>query len=284
VIAKIDLLSRFIQTYPAQPATAYWRAVEIDALAQAGLPQGRGLDLGCGDGKLTDILFELTGVRELVGIDPDPKETRAAARYPFYARVHTTTGDKVPEPDGAFDFVISNSVLEHIPNLEATIAEVGRLLKPGGRFYFTVPQPAFHDNLAGALFGLTDRARYLERLDARIAHFNYLTAEDWSQLCGRHGLEVRSCRGYLDRGQTRRWETLSRMTGGLLYALAGQRWRPIEIQRALGARAMQNAAEVPKPVAAALARFISLGASTRPGDPWTSAATASCLLVEGVRS
>jgi SAM-dependent methyltransferase len=283
-VSEPALLTRFVQTYPAQPATAYWRAVEIDALAQAGLPQGLGLDLGCGDGKLTDILLSLTGARDLVGIDPDPLETAAAARYPFYRRLHTCTGDAIPEPDASFDFVISNSVLEHIPALEPTIAETGRLLKPGGRFYFTVPQPAFHDNLAGAFLGLRQRDDYLARLDRRIAHFNYLDEPAWTDLCGRHGLKVERCRGYLDKRQTRRWESLSRMTGGLLYALAGERMRPIEIQRAMGARDMQNKSQTPRPVAAALAGLISVGAPIVEGDPWRAPQTASCLLVEGVRT
>ena len=282
--AQPDLLTRFVKAYPAQPATAYWRAVEIDALASAGLPGGLGLDLGCGDGKLTDILLSLTGPRQLVGIDPDPLETAAAARYDFYVRLHTTGGDAIPEPDGTFDFVVSNSVLEHIPGLEPVIAEVGRLLKPGGRFYFTVPQPAFHDNLSGAFLGLRDRADYLRRLDKRLAHFNYLASDDWTRLCGRHGLTVERCRGYLDRRQTRRWESLSRMTGGLLYALGGEHWRPIEIQRAMGARALQNAAGMPTPIAAGLSRLIELGAHIEPGDPWRCADTASCILVEGART
>ena len=278
-----DLLTRFIQAYPAQPATAYWRAIEIDALASAGLPRGLGLDLGCGDGKLTAILLSLAGERDLVGIDPDPKETAAAKVWPFYRRLHTCRGDSIPEPDGAFDFVISNSVLEHIPELEPTIAEAGRLLKSGGRFYFTVPQPAFHRNLAGSWLGLSDRAGYLARLDRRLAHFNYLDASAWTALCGRHGLEVERCRGYLDRRQTRRWETLSRWTGGLLYALGGGRWRPIEIQRALGARALQNSAGLPEPLAAAVARAVAIGAAVRQGDPWREPESASCLLVEGRR-
>jgi SAM-dependent methyltransferase len=277
-----DLLTRFIQAYPAQPATAYWRAVEIDALARAGLPDGLGLDLGCGDGKLTAILLSLTGDRALVGIDPDPKETAAAKAWPFYRRLHTCRGDAIPEPDAAFDFVISNSVLEHIPEIEPTIAEVGRLLKPGGRFYFTVPQPAFHQNLAGAWLG-GDRGRYLERLDRRLAHFNYLDATAWAALCAEHGLTVERCRGYLDPAQTRRWETLSRWTGGLLYALGGGRWRPIEIQRALGARAIQNTAGLPSPLAACVAKMVAIGAPVREGDPWRAPDTSSCLLVEGRR-
>src|SRR4051812_37996918 len=114
-----DLFTTFTARYPAQPATAFWRAIEIEALATCDVPEeGLGLDLGCGDGILTDILLERIGPRRLVGIDLDPLETAAARKYSFYERIHTCSADAIPEPDGTFDFVISNSVLEHIPPLE----------------------------------------------------------------------------------------------------------------------------------------------------------------------
>jgi SAM-dependent methyltransferase len=156
-MSKMDLFGTFAAAYPAQPATAFWRAIEIGALASRDIPGGLGLDLGCGDGLLTQILLERIGTRRLVGIDLDPLETEAAKRFPFYEEVHTCSADAMPLADDRFDFVISNSVLEHIPPLEGTIAEVGRVLKPGGRFFFTVPGPGFHANLAGALLPGSNR-------------------------------------------------------------------------------------------------------------------------------
>jgi len=279
-----NLLKRFVQAYPAQPATAFWRAFEIQALASIGLPSGRGLDLGCGDGKLTSILLSLTGERSLVGVDLDPLETEAAARFPFYQAVHTAPGDAIPEPDASFDFVISNSVLEHIPNLEPVIAEVGRLLKPGGQFFFTVPAPDFKRNLAGSLIPFSSRQDYLERLDRRLAHFNYLSADDWRAMCGRHDLSVEGCAGYLGLAETRRWETLSRMTGGLLYALGGGSLRPIEIQRRLGLRQAQNSAGLPGPIASMVTAIVGAGFPPESiDDPWRSDSP-SCLLVSGRRT
>ena len=71
-----ELLASFVGAYPAQPATAFWRAIEIGVLARRGLPEGLGLDLGCGDGILTDILLRQTGPRTLVGVDVDPHMKR----------------------------------------------------------------------------------------------------------------------------------------------------------------------------------------------------------------
>jgi SAM-dependent methyltransferase len=278
---KIDrnLLSEFVARYPAQPATAFWRGIEIDVLAQADIPDGLGLDLGCGDGILTDILFERIGRKpRLVGIDPDPLETAAARKYDFYERIHTVPGAAIPEADATFDYVISNSVLEHIPDLEPVIREVGRVLKPGGRFYYTVPCPGFHDNLLGSIVPGADRGAYLARLDKRLAHFNYLTREDWQNLCGRHGMTVDLVTGYLGQKATRRWETLSRMTGGLLHTLSFGRRRPIEIQRALRLREFQNSGSFPRSFASALSALIGAGLD---GDD--QADQPSCLLVVGSR-
>ena len=278
---KIDrnLLEEFVARYPAQPATAFWRGIEIDVLAQADIPDGLGLDLGCGDGILTDILFrQMRRKPRLVGIDPDPLETSAAGKYDFYERIHTVGGDKIPEPDGTFDYVISNSVLEHIPDLEPVIQEVSRVLKPDGRFYFTVPCPRFHDNLAGSILPWGKRTSYLAQLDERLAHFNYLTGEDWQSLCTRHAMKVDFVTGYLGQSATRRWETLSRFTGGLLHALSFGKKRPIEIQRVLKLRDVQNSGSFPRPIASALSALISVGLG---GED--NADQPSCLLVVGRR-
>jgi SAM-dependent methyltransferase len=278
---KIDqeLLTSFVSRYPAQPATAFWRGIEIDVLAKADIPEGLGLDLGCGDGILTDILFERMGrCPRLVGIDPDPLETKAARQYDFYERIHTTGGAEIPEADATFDYVISNSVLEHIPELEPVIKEVGRVLKPGGRFFYTVPCPNFHDNLSGAIMPGETRENYLSKLDKRLAHFNYLTERDWQDMCGRHGMAVDGVTGYLGEKATQRWETLSRMTGGLLHSLSFGGKRPIEIQRALKLRDIQNSAAFPKGVAAMMSKVIAAGL-----DANDDAAHPSCLLVTGHR-
>ena len=270
-----DLLADFVSRYPAQPATAFLRGIEIDRLATAIAPHGLGLDLGCGDGILTDILFARAGVTpQLVGVDIDPLETAAAAAYPFYDRIHTCAAQAIPEADATFDYVISNSVLEHIPDLDGVIAEVSRVLKPGGTFWFTVPGPGFRENMRGAVLPGCSRDHYLDDLDRRLAHFHYLSPADWKTLCATHALEVDTVDGYLDRGETQRWETLSRMTGGLLHSLTFGRSRPIEIQRMLKLRSLQNHAALPRPLAAAIARIIASGIGDSDGAP-------SCLLVTG---
>jgi len=254
-----DLFRDFLLAYPFQPATALWRAVEIGAMLAHPLPEGLGLDLGCGDGKLTRILLDRLGPRTLVGVDLDREETEQAAALRFYERVHTTPADRIPEADADFDFVISNSVLEHIPELGSVLAEVSRLLKPGGRFVFTVPSGGFHRCLRGPLMPWVSRERYLDEIDRRLAHVRYPLAEDWRELLSAKGLELDRVACYLSRAEVRRWETISRMTAGLLFTLFGKKHHPIEIQRKLGMRSLQSRAALPRPVAAALAAILGLG-------------------------
>jgi len=276
------LLTDFIAAYPAQPATAYWRAIEIGAIVRYGLPSGFGLDLGCGDGKLTRIILSHVGSRTLVGVDLDPLEVEAARKLPFYERLHVASGEAIPEEDDTFDFVLSNSVLEHIPALAPTLAEVARLLKTGGLFLFTVPAPAFQENLRGPLMPGASRKAYIQSLDRRIAHFNYLDPEQWRDALSSWGLTMEACLGFVDALETQRWESLSRVTGGLFYSLFGESKRPIEIQRALGMRALQNEKKLPAPLAKALARAVSFGACVdKNADRWLDSRTASGLLIAG---
>jgi SAM-dependent methyltransferase len=266
-----DLLRTLLRENPFQPATSWWRAVELEVVCRHGLPAGAGLDLGCGDGKLMRILLDAAHTApSLVGVDIDPLETRDALDSGVYRRVHTTPADRIPEPDASFDFVYSNSVLEHIDDIEPVIEEVSRLLRPQGTFLFTVPAAGFHDCLSGPLLPWRDRERYLNAVDRRCAHRRYWDEPQWHECLQRHGIEpVRSVE-YLNAREVQRWETLSRFTAGILYGIAGQRMQPIEIQRAL--RLRRRGLRLPAWACVAFAAAIAAGV----GDDGRF----GCLLIE----
>jgi hypothetical protein len=92
-------------------------------------------------------------------------------------------------------------------------------------------------------------------------------------------MTVESVTGYLGEKATRRWETLSRFTGGLLHTLSFGHKRPIEIQRALKLRDFQNGGSFPRPMASALSALIGAGL-----DGTDDAERPSCLLVVGERN
>lgn len=251
------LLARFLAVYPFQPATALFRAVEINQVAGKPFPTGTGIDLGCGDGLLTSILFDLIGPRQVVGIDPDPSEIDAARRLGIYQALYLAPGNAIPFPDSLCDWVFSNSVLEHVDDIPGIFREVARVLKPGGTFLFTVPGNQFHACLGGPLLPWVGRERYLAQLDARVAHRRYWGEQRWQAALEEVGLDVISVSRYMAREELRRWEALSRLTAGILYTVLGRSRQPIEIQRMMGMR--RPGLRLPLVIARALATVLAAG-------------------------
>jgi arsenite methyltransferase len=107
------------------------------------LPEGGvALDVGSGPGNVTTSLAHAAGADGLaLGIDiSEPMLTRAvrAAAGPQVGFLRADA-QKLPFRDGSFDAAISLAVLQLIPEPAAALAEIGRVLKPGGRLAVMVP-------------------------------------------------------------------------------------------------------------------------------------------------
>ena len=161
---------------------------------------GRHLDLGIGDGSFVAAVHQHTRLR-VVGADPHAGYLAAARRLCADLAL-VQTGDRLPFGDAVFDSVTLLDVLEHTRSERATLAEVSRVLRPGGLVVLTVPAhhvfsfldpdnakfrfPGVHRAVYSTRFG---RATYHERFtDAadglrgdmaweRAWHTNYRTTE-----------------------------------------------------------------------------------------------------------
>ncbi len=103
------------------------------------------LDVGCGDGIFAKITF---AEKITVGFDPSLQSLCEPANRKAYDSILQAEGAFIPFADGSFSTVISNSVLEHIPDLDVVIPEIRRVLKPGGLFVFCVPNDNLLKNLS----------------------------------------------------------------------------------------------------------------------------------------
>ncbi len=105
------------------------------------------LDLGCGDGQLTERLAKSGAI--VTGVDADPRMVEAAKSRGLDA--HRAMAESMPFADASFDAVFSNAALHWVRNQDAMMAEVRRVLKPGGRF---VAEMGGHGNIAAIRVGL----------------------------------------------------------------------------------------------------------------------------------
>jgi SAM-dependent methyltransferase len=171
---------------------AMLRAVEDSFYKELDLPSPV-LDLGSGDGHFASVAFD----HPLdVGLDPWWGPLLESRQYNgIYRALVRADGAHIPFPDGHFQTVVSTSVLEHIPHIQAVLNEVGRVVRPGGQFIFCVPNHRFTDLLLGVQFfrrlGLENAARAYGRFFNRIARHQHLDSpEDWSARLAQAGFHI----------------------------------------------------------------------------------------------
>jgi trans-aconitate methyltransferase len=138
------------------------------------------LDLGCGDGALTERLIE-RGAR-VVGVDASVDMIAAARARGIDARVMDATALTF---EAAFDAVFSNAVLHWIHDQDAVLTGVARALVPGGRF---VAEFGGYTNIAAISVAL--RAVLGHRQIPYTRHWYYPTPAAYSALLERHGFTV----------------------------------------------------------------------------------------------
>ena len=124
------------------------------------------LDLGSGDGSFAAQTF----ARPLdAGIDPWRPPTIEARKRGAHRLLALADGAALPFADGSFQTMVSNSVLEHIRDLEPVLAEGYRVLRRGGHLLFCSPSEHFTDWLAGARLAGDAYRRWFNRI-SRHAH------------------------------------------------------------------------------------------------------------------
>jgi demethylmenaquinone methyltransferase/2-methoxy-6-polyprenyl-1,4-benzoquinol methylase len=113
---RYDRLNRILSLGKDQQ----WRLTAIRRL-----PSGRLLDLGAGTGAANEILTE----HQVVALDPSPQ---MLAHNGARDRV-VAVGERLPFADATFDAVFSGYVFRNLTSVDATLSEIARVLRPGGK-------------------------------------------------------------------------------------------------------------------------------------------------------
>jgi SAM-dependent methyltransferase len=190
------------------------------------------LDIGCGDGLFASLLFEHPIE---CGIDFDRSRLSRARESGAYRHVKVADATRLPFEAGSFGTVFSNSVLEHIPDVDAVCREAARVLRPGGQFVFTVPSDHFDDFLFWpAVFralGLRPLAAgYAGALNRVFAHHHTDGPDRWRDRLEGAGLKLVADRQIMPRPLHALWDLLMPFAAlQLLIHLAWRGW-PYRLQ------------------------------------------------------
>jgi SAM-dependent methyltransferase len=163
---------------PQDPEPYEWERRRALLLADV-RPGDRVLDLGCGAGRFLALLEDGVGV-EIA----EEAATRARANVPG-ADVRVIEDESLPVGHGEFDLVWCSEVLEHIPDVGATLNEVRRVLRPGGRALITVPH---HSRVSGAWIAPT---RFESHFDPLGQHVRFFTRRSLTAALEFAGFEAR---------------------------------------------------------------------------------------------
>lgn len=156
---------------------------ELRALWPLLAPPRRVLELGCGSGDLLQLLREL-GNPSVLGIEPSAAAA-AHARQRWGLDVLTGTLEDVRLPSGCFDAALAQHVLEHLPSPSATLAELARILRPGGVLILWLPNAgSWAAQVWGTAWMGYDAPRHLYAFDLATL----------SALLERHGFRVAAVR------------------------------------------------------------------------------------------
>lgn len=167
---------------------------------------GKLLDVGCGSGDLLRLVKTLKP-----GLAQHGTDVYRDAKLPRSVHFFTSNAnEKLNAPDNAYDAVISTHVFEHLEHPERAMAEVFRVLKPGGKVYIETPSPR---SLALPSFrSVNIRENVPINFYDDPTHLRPFSARALYQLCTTAGLRVRSA------GNVRNW--LGVLTAPVTFLLA----------------------------------------------------------------
>ncbi len=147
------------------------------------------LDVGCGEGVLTQKWAQRLRDGRVVGIDLEDPGLQAewARRREPNLEYRVMKAERLPFADGEFELASAIEVLEHVPDAERTVAEMARVAR-GGHLLVSVPREPLWRALNMA------RGAYLKDFGNTPGHLNHWSRRGFVELLSRHGSveEVRS--------------------------------------------------------------------------------------------
>lgn len=138
---KLNAVEKALMNNPVRAGLQRWYEAPLLERLGGRTPDEHVLEVGCGRGVGTEIILERFGAAHITAFDLDPdmvaRAQRRLARF-IPDRVSLSVGDVtgIDAANGRFDAVFDFGIVHHVPDWRVSVAEVARVLRPGGRFYF----------------------------------------------------------------------------------------------------------------------------------------------------
>ncbi len=138
---KLNGIEKALMNNPLRAALQRWYEAPLLERLGGRLDGLQVLEIGCGRGVGTALLFEHFGAHRVVACDLDPTmialaRQRLAAYGPDRLVLAVADAAAIAAPDASFDAVVDVGIIHHIPEWPAALREIRRVLRPGGRFFF----------------------------------------------------------------------------------------------------------------------------------------------------
>jgi len=185
----IKYFKRYLKVGPV--GLALWRSVEAKHLSRVSLKRPI-LDIGCGFGEFAEVYAESPID---MGVDNCSRDLAVAAKTNKYKNLTLADAADLPFADNYFGSIFSISTLEHIENVDGSLKEAFRVLKPNGIFFLTletneVDEATFYRPLLKK-YGMTRFSNYLSYRYNKLFHRkNLLTKVQWRKKVERYGFII----------------------------------------------------------------------------------------------
>ena len=207
-------IKQLIRLY-SHPSAHLFRAIELKTIYQKTKKlkfKSPSLDLGSGDGKIAKLLFS---GKFTYGVDNgEAEDYQESIDNKIYKKVLVESAEKMSLPNASVEFVFSNSVIEHIPDNNAVLNEVSRILRRGGHFIFTCPSDQFRYNLFISTIlnkvGLRFLSRwYIKKRNNLLNHYHLYSHIEWTKKLKKRRLKVVDYGYYITRDALLLWDKMA---------------------------------------------------------------------------
>ena len=229
-LEPLEYLRRYLRVAPL--SLAIFRSIEAKNISTQDLKRPI-LDIGCGFGEFAGVFFNS---QVEMGIDISWKELINAQKIHRYQKLTWADARELPFQTGYFNTVLSVSVLEHIDEVEKVLAEIYRVLKPKGKFIFTVNTNKINQMLFWPdvleRWNLTHWSRkYTGWYNHLFKHITLLNKSKWTELVEKSGFRIMEKREIISPEATKLFDLfiLTSWPSQIFKWIFGRRWawRPL---------------------------------------------------------